>query len=175
MEDGDVDNLADQEGNQRADNNPQALAEDQPVGVIVVADFVAYRQLFGGGQRWTDMGLRPEVGGREFDAGVKHGKGVKNQPCRKIGEHPDASGAVVFVDQICQHKHERPEQYASGEIEGKLIDAKKAQRQRLKAKALFEWKDFDADKLGNQRIGNKETRHHNKQADGFVAYNGIDH
>ena len=154
MEHGDIDQLADQEGDHRTGDDPEALAEDQGERALDVGD------------PEVTVGLDPEPGGREGDDRVGGDEGVADERDGDPGDQPHAPHTEVFIDDVGHHEDEGPQQHARGEAEVAL-HAEQRPLHRLDAEGALEREDLAADEVRQQRVDEEEPRQHDEQPIGL--------
>src|SRR6185436_14024715 len=76
-----------------------------------------------------------------------------------------ATYAEVFVDDVGEDEHERPDEHAGREVE-RAGDAEQRPVEGRRAERGLEGEDLHADEFADQRIGEEETREHQEQAVG---------
>ena len=155
MVDRDVQQLADQEGHQRAGDHPQALSEDSGESRLHIGNTLPLVR--------TD----PPVGRHRPYRRKREDECVNDEQDRQVGNEPHATATIVLVDDIGHHENERPQQDARGEVQRPGLPEERPV-QWVETQRRLECKDLDANELSEDRVRQEEAGKDDEQLPGLV-------
>ncbi len=150
-----VDQLADQEGNQRADDDPHALAENRGERGLVIRHALVLGH------------ADPPRCWRQVDREIGEHEAVHDQARGQPADHAHAALAEILVDRVGHDEHDRPQDRAGGEVQRPGL-AEQVPFQRRDAEGVFQREDLDSDELGKHCVGAEEGCQRDEQPGGAV-------
>jgi len=145
VEDQHVDELAGEEGHDRAGDDPEALAEDGLEGELHV-DRATVSQL----------AQPPEVRRCQVDGAEHREEGVGDHAHCQEGQAPDAAFSEVLVDDVGHHEHDRPQEDARRQVEGQRLVDQRPDRERREAEGALQREELDSHEFGQDGVRDEE-------------------